>query len=88
MRLINIFSRQEQDVVCEVQNKGTLSKSKSTFISDFLALGIVRNELQLFISSWVLTNCHNSLNKLRQVKKIISSLLEMEWRILGESQRS
>lgn len=44
MRLINIFNRQKQDVVCEVQSKGALSKSKSTFISDFLALRIVRNE--------------------------------------------
>lgn len=43
MKLINIFSRQKQDV-CEVQNKGALRKSKSTFISDFLALRIVRNE--------------------------------------------
>ena len=65
MRLINIISRQEQDVVCEVQSKGAPSESRSTFISDFLALRIVRNEFQLFISSWVLANCYNSLNKLR-----------------------
>lgn len=65
MRLINIISRQEQDVVCEEQSKGALRVSRSTFISDFLALRMVRNEFQLFISSWILANCYNSLNKLR-----------------------
>ena len=46
MRLINTIRRQEQDVVCGVQSKDAPIESRSTFISDFLALRIVRNEFQ------------------------------------------